>query len=123
MNGPARLGVVAFAIAAAMLPVPDTLVERWYSHGLYLRLQRVLTTVSNAVPFALFDVLCVTRADRCGVVRHPAVRKAGWRRGLAAVGGRLLMSAAVVYLVFLATWGLNYRRVPLATSCASMPRA
>jgi hypothetical protein len=113
MNGPARLGVVAFAIAAAMLPVPDTLVERWYSNGLYLRLQPVLTTVSNAVPFAFFDVLCVTALIVAVLFVNRQVRKAGWRRGLAAVGGRLLMSAAAVYLVFLATWGLNYRRVPL----------
>ena len=113
MNGPARLGVVAFAIAAAMLPVPDTLVERWYSNGLYLRLQPVLTTVSNAVPFAFFDVLCVTALIVAVLFVTRQVRKAGWRRGLASVGGRLLMSAAVVYIVFLATWGLNYRRVPL----------
>jgi hypothetical protein len=42
------------------------------------------------------------------------VRVRGWRRGLVAVSLTLARGAAVTYLLFLAAWGLNYRRVPLS---------
>ena len=36
-----------------------SLVERGYSTGVYPVIQRVLTPVSNLVPFALLDILAV----------------------------------------------------------------
>ena len=105
--------VVAVALAAAIAPIPPGLVERWYSRGLYPPLQRVLTGVSNRVPFALFDLLCVAATIAVALLLYRRVRAGGWRRGGLASAVGLLRAASVVYLVFLATWGLNYRRVPL----------
>lgn len=101
------------AIAAALVPVPAWAVERWYSSNWYPALQAIVTPVTNRVPIALFDVaaalllgamavLFVTRARSRGVVFAAF-------RGL----GSLMVAAAVAYLLFLAMWGLNYRRVPL----------
>lgn len=104
---------VVLAIAAALVPLPPPLVERWYSTGLYPRIQAVVTPVTNRVPFALLDaavaVLVVFFAARL-VAR---VRRRGWRAALLGFAGSLIVSAAIVYLFFLAVWGLNYRRVPL----------
>jgi hypothetical protein len=113
MNGPARLGVVALAIAAAILPVPDSVVERWYSNGIYAWFQPALTTLSNLVPVALFDVICVAALIATILLIRRRVSSAGWGRGGLTAATTLVTAAAVMYLVFLATWGLNYRRVPL----------
>ena len=111
-----RRGVAAFvvlillAVAAAIAPFPAAAVERYYSLGFYPAIQRMLTPASNLVPIALLDfaalgilVFLVIRFVRAGG------RRAGWR----ALGLALLKIAAVIYLVFLLVWGLNYRRVPL----------
>ena len=92
------------------------LVERYYSNGVYLRLQPALTWLSNLAPVALFDVLLVaTVIIWIGLV----VLDRFWRRrAWTMVGVRMLwrtvVLAAAVLLGFLAVWGLNYRRIPLA---------
>jgi hypothetical protein len=101
------------AIAAAVVPWPAAAVERWYSSDLYLRMQGVVTPVSNLVPFALLDVAVALLI--CGGVAL-FIRRARERGGKMAVllGLRTgLVFAAAGYLAFLAMWGLNYRRVPL----------
>jgi hypothetical protein len=113
MSVRARLGVVAAAVAAGVMPFPEGLVERWYSNGIYPRLQHVLTTFSNAVPFAIFDVLCAAGMVATALLIVRRLQALGWRRGSMAAGLSLLAAGAAVYLVFLATWGLNYRRVSL----------
>lgn len=108
-----RAVIVLLAIGAALVPLPSSFVERWYSTGLYPRIQGVVTPVTNRVPFALLDVaaavLVVVLAARFGV----RLRRRGWRAALVGLAGWLTVSAAIVYLLFLALWGFNYRRVPL----------
>jgi len=96
------------------MPVSAAVVERYYSRGWYASLQPVLTAVSNRVPFALFDplvaaVVVTLVATWVQAWRHPG---GAWPR----VGGALSLTVGMVaslYLVFLATWGLNYRREPV----------
>ncbi len=73
--------------------------------------------VSNLVPFALFDVLCGVAVVALTLAIYRASRL-GWKRGAARVTLALLRAAAVVYLFFLALWGLNYRRMPLTEKVA-----
>ena len=104
------------ALAAAVAPLDARLVERWYSTGVYPFVQRVVTPVSNLVPFAWFDVFTVGAAAIViaivvrRVVRAP--RKTRWRHALGATAN-LVTAAAVIYLLFLVAWGFNYRRVPM----------
>ena len=116
----AQAVAIAAAVLAALVPVKAELVEQWYTGGIYPPLQRALTTVSNLVPFAWMDVALVVAA--IWLVRlwwtawgssHSWWHAPRAHRLLRAV---LTTAAAVacVYLVFLALWGLNYRRVPLA---------
>ena len=51
--------VVVLALAAGLVPIAPAAVERWFSTGLYPTVQRSLTTLSNAVPFALLDLFAV----------------------------------------------------------------
>jgi hypothetical protein len=112
-------GVLLVAAALALLvPLPATLVDRVYARLVFPALQPVLTTLSNLVPFALFDVLLIGAVGwfvigtlRSALASGPAGRR-GW---LLRAVGRLATMAATAYLVFLFTWGLNYRRPPLSS--------
>jgi len=119
MNRRWSVAVVA-AAAAAVLPIPPGLVERWYSTGVYPRLQHVLTPISNLVPFALFDVLCLWAIAAVAILTYRRVRARGWR-GLAGAAALCAVAASIGYLAFLALWGLNYRRVPLVDKLAFDP--
>ena len=113
-----RAAVVALALALAVLPVPGAWVERWYSRGAYLELQPIVSRVSDLAPFALFDVAVLGLLAAFlwwGFQSYKAAGFAGMLRRLAV---RLLVSASVVYLWFLAAWGMNYRRVPLQEQLA-----
>jgi hypothetical protein len=83
----------------------------------YPRIQAVVTPASNLVPFALFDVLTVAAVAVLIMAVAVAVSRAKAQRRWRPIGALLLSiatSAAIVYLIFLALWGLNYRRVPMA---------
>ena len=110
--------LIAVAAVAAAAPISHGFVERWYSNGFYPHLQRAVTTCSNLAPFSLFDVLCLVLVAAFGVAVYRAIRGRGWNRGARLIVWILLRGAAVVYLVFLATWGLNYRRVALKDKLA-----
>jgi hypothetical protein len=116
-RGDRRAALVAAAIGLAIAPLPRPLVERWYSNGVYPVLQPVLTSTSNLAPVALLDVLLVAAVawSLWRLARDArARRRLGWGRAALGTMARLLTTAAALYLVFLGTWGLNYRRVPLA---------
>jgi hypothetical protein len=111
--------LVVAALALWFAPIPAPAVERWYSRGLYLIWERGATLVSNLVPFALFDLLVLAVAVTCGIVVIRARRARSFGaalRGLAAI-------AAGVAIWFQLSWGLNYRRVPIAESLALTPPA
>jgi hypothetical protein len=92
------------------------LVERWYSDWLYLIIQARVTSLSNRSPIALFDVFVAiviviaiaiwTRSIR--LARKKQAMRSLWRGFVAT-----LTLLAVVYLWFLAAWGLNYARPAL----------
>jgi hypothetical protein len=107
---------VALALGAVFAPIDARVVERWYSTGVYPIGQRMLTPAANLVPFAWLDVLLAITLLAIVVVLWRAVRtarrKKRWRPVGAAVW-RFAVAGAALYLVFLAMWGLNYRRVPM----------
>jgi hypothetical protein len=108
-----RVLVVAAALAAALVPAPAGWIERWYSRGFYLALQNQVTSATNQTTFALLDVASACVLVILAVVFRRRIRRAGVARASAAMLVTILTLVAVVYLAFLAMWGLNYRRVPL----------
>lgn len=105
--------LVLLAVICAIAPFPPETVERLYSTRLYPDVQAILTTASNQYPIALLDVAvgCLVIAG-CAVARS-RIRVLGFRLALIWNFATAAKAAAVVYLLFLALWGLNYRRVPL----------
>ena len=111
-----RVAIVAFAVVMAVVPMPRAIVEAVYSQGAYPVVRRLVTGVSSLTDLVLFDLLLIG-----GLVALPAwwmwrlSRSRGGRlRVLASLAGRTMAVAATLYLVFLATWGMNYRRMSLA---------
>jgi hypothetical protein len=111
-----RFALIVAAALMALAPLPSWVIERFYSNGLYRGIQPALTTTSNFVPFALFDVLIagVTVGWLGLAARDISRRGTLWPfRVFGSIAARSIVWAAVLYLAFLAGWGLNYRRVGL----------
>ena len=117
----ARTLIVAIALTLAILPLDPPTIERWYSTGLYPPVQRALTSASNVVPIALLDVLCAGAAVALFRTWRRALRKADDPRPprVRRAASATIVSAAAAYLAFLALWGLNYRRLPMAERLAT----
>jgi hypothetical protein len=112
-----RLAGIAIVVSAALTgwaPVPPDLVERQYSTQIYVGLQQRLTSASNHVPFAMLDLLlAVVLALWIALAWRDLRRATTWLRAAGPIGVRTIVWCAAAYLIFLATWGLNYRRVRL----------
>jgi hypothetical protein len=108
-----RIAVVAAALILAFGPLPAEVVESWYSQGLYLRIQNVLTPLSNLVGIAIFDVAVLGLVSFLVFAFVGIVRRFGLRAALVRGALALVTLSCGLYLVFLVLWGLNYRRVPL----------
>lgn len=110
-------GLIALAVGCAVVPVAPPVVERWFSTGLYPPIQRVLTPLTNLVPFAIFDLMTVGAAIALVVTLIRAGRRArAERRWMPLLGAvrTLAATAAIAYLAFAFLWGFNYRRLPMA---------
>src|SRR5262245_46960747 len=111
-----RLAIVCLALVAATAPLPATIVERVYSRLLYPAWQAFATSASNLVPVAVLDIFIALVvgafliASSLDIARR---RSRGWPRTLGRMAARTLVWAATLYLLFLASWGFNYRRVRL----------
>jgi hypothetical protein len=112
-----RVVVIVLAVVAGFAPIDPRLVERWYSTGAYPVIQHLLTPISNLFPFALLDVLVVAALCAALLVLVRSVlrsrRKKTWKPVLVTLAS-FIFAGAVIYLLFLAIWGLNYRRVPMS---------
>ena len=111
-----QIGSVVLAAALAVAPLPPALVERYYSDTFYPALQARLTSWSNLSAVSLFDALIVVVAIAIVVMWGRAIGEARRQRSFvpaARAVARTVVSASVVYLWFVAAWGLNYARSPL----------
>jgi len=111
----ARILLILTAVVLAVAPTPSRWVERFYSNGIYPPLERFLTTHSNRVPFAVGDALAAVAIVAVLAWSVHKLRSAGRRRirALGALALDVATFAALIYLLFLGLWGLNYRRTPL----------
>src|SRR6266540_6228960 len=116
---PWRPTLVGAALGAAFVRLPPALVERVYSTHLYAGVQPLLTSLSNLMPFALFDLLSVTVAVLwIWLAARDLVRVNGRLRAFTLIVWRTMVWSAALYLAFLVVWGLNYRRVRLVDALA-----
>lgn len=110
------IAVVLLAAVVALAPRPELLIERVYAARLYPAIQTVLTGVSNAAPFAIFDVVLVVAVVALVWLWARAWRQTRRTRTVAPLAGaawRALVAISSGYLWFVLVWGLNYARPPL----------
>ena len=112
-----ELLTIVVALVLAIAAIPASWVEFWYSTAAYPRIERTLTPFSNLVPFAILDVLLMIVVPT-GLIRLVVSARESWRaRDVGPLGRtvfQLLAATAALYILFLALWGLNYRRVRMA---------
>lgn len=117
---PTWRSVIAWLSSAAafvIIPIPAAFVEAAYSTRIYTILQPAITSLSNTVSFALFDVLI---AGVVAVLVSMGVRdmRAGKARGARRALKRALICGSALYIAFVVFWGLNYRRRPITDRVA-----
>ena len=111
--------IILLAAGAVALPLPPSVVERYYADWFYPSLQAALTSWSNTSAVSLFDPLLTVLVIGL-VIAWARWIAAAWRRRslwpiLHAVRGTVLVGA-LMYLWFALAWGLNYARTPLEAS-------
>lgn len=109
--------LAAFAtLAVVAVPWPAWFIEPVFSRAIYPRVQTAMTATSNLVGVAVVDVLLI------GVVAYllwriirfiKRIRESGVLSATWELARRLVRTSAMLALVFLCIWGLNYRRRPL----------
>lgn len=107
------VALLLVAVVCAVAPFPPEAVERIYSTALYLDVQAVLTTASNQFPIALLDVATGCLLIAAVMMVRSRIRLLGVRRAFIWNSLTAARTAAAVYILFFALWGLNYRRLPL----------
>ncbi len=110
-----KIALILAAAALALTPLPRHAVERTYSRGVYPVVQPRLTALSNSTSFAWFDALALLTLVIVVVLWTARLRRRKSSVGITLAGLTLDTAAiaAVLYLWFLAAWGLNYQRQPL----------
>ena len=108
-----RAAIFTLAVVLAIVPLPPATVEASYSQSIYLTIQNIVTPWSNRVPIALMDVAGAIVLAAIALVFGVRVRAHGVLRAAGRTVMTVVTIAAIVYLAFLAMWGLNYRRLPL----------
>lgn len=97
-------------------PWPAPFIEQAYSRSAYPAWQQVGTSLSNLTGWALLDPLIVLAALGLGwQIARPLRRAASGARSRTAASASLTVVTALagLALLFLGSWGLNYRRQPL----------
>ncbi|MBM63218.1 MAG: hypothetical protein CL484_09750 [Acidobacteria bacterium] len=113
-----QLAILIVALCLATMPLPSELIEKSYSQGFYPVVRRVVTGWSSQINLVLFDWLLVGGVGgtvgwwALSLVRAVRLKRL---RMFMRPAWRTLVIMAVVYIVFLTTWGLNYRRQSLGT--------
>jgi hypothetical protein len=113
---PFWIGGLVIAAVLAIAPVPTWMIEQFYSRDFYPIEQGLITSMSNAIPLAVLDLLLVALVLILArwLVRFFSVAKehslidAAWD-----IFRRVVRTASIVAILFLVMWGLNYRRIPL----------
>ncbi len=116
---PLWLVSLAAAVLLLIIPFPAWFVERFYSRNFFPTVQVIVTTITNAVPFAVTDLLLLGALlwVILSIFRFLRLRRsAGFFTAVTVTVRRLIRLLAIVAIVFMMFWGFNYRRVPLDTA-------
>jgi len=125
---PIRFSVLApvIAVIVALVPIPAWIVDDFYSRDMYTWLQKLMTSATNILPFALLDVILIVAI--LAVLRRTyrlfhVTRQRGLMDALWEAARRIVRAVGFAVILFLWAWGFNYRRLPLETALGGTPPA
>ena len=110
-----RILIISVALIVAVFRPGQFTVEDLYAKRAYPVIQANLTTISNYSPVALIDIALVVAVVVVIATWFVSLKRARKKR-LRGIGNAIVSTitiAAVIYLWFLFTWGLNYARPSL----------
>ncbi len=114
------LGLVAIAVRWLMSP---TIVEAYYSRGVFQWIRRFFDFVTNILPFALVYLLFFMLL---GWLLFVTVRffknKQPWKIRLLRLAYSIVAFAGGFVFFFLSLWGYNYGRIPLEQTMGLVPK-
>lgn len=116
-----QLAIIALALFVVVWPPGAASVEPWYADWLYPIIQANVTSLSNRVPIALFNITIVVLSLTAIAIWTWSIRLARRKQAIRSLWRGFMATLtllAVVYLWFLAAWGLNYARPPLELQLA-----
>jgi hypothetical protein len=108
--------VALLTLGVMVVPWPAWMIETLYSRGFYPRWQAVVTRTSNVSSLAIVDYLLIGVAIYVVWLVVRFIRRVRERSLLSAaweLARRLVRTSALLALIFLVSWGLNYQRRPL----------
>ncbi|MDT8414654.1 MAG: DUF3810 domain-containing protein [Flavobacteriaceae bacterium] len=107
-------GCVFLALITVVLKQFPEFVETYYSQGLYPKIGLWFRTVFGWIPFSVGDwiyIISILLMVRWLLINiRNCLRQPRW------FFGKILAVLTVVYAAFLLFWGINYYRLPLATT-------
>ena len=103
---PLLLIIFTYTIIRISIKYP-LLIEKFYSEGFYTYFARVVSTISNTIPFSVWDMYWTMIIAGLIVGLVMVLLK---RIRLTHYGLRILQLAALLYAYFYFAWGLNYFR-------------
>jgi hypothetical protein len=108
--------IIVAGFGCYLLPPSPAWIELHYSREIYPKIQRVITPLTNRLPFSMADFLIVLLVVGMMAWWARRVKRAGRGRRLWAIAAMVvhtLVLAAIAVFLFQMMWGLNYSRVPL----------
>jgi hypothetical protein len=111
-----KIAVVALSLSLWLVRLPASLVERFYSNGIYPLFQSAFTPLTNLFPFAVLDALTVALVIALPAWWAARIARAARGRRLKTAARLLsntLVTASLALLGFQLLWGFNYERSPL----------
>lgn len=111
-----KLSIITLALAFALIRLPASFIERFYSNGIYPFFQSALTPLTNFFPFAILDAMLVALTFALPAWWIVRIAKAGRNQRLKTAARLLfhtLVMASFFFLSFQLLWGFNYERRPL----------
>jgi Protein of unknown function (DUF3810) len=113
-----KAAVIVLALVFALVRLPASFIERFYSNGIYPLFQSALTPVTNLFPFAVVDVLgmaLVIALPAWWIVRMARAGRGRRLKTAASLSLQTLVIAAALFIGFQLLWGFNYERKPLVS--------
>src|SRR5262249_37531147 len=108
--------IVFAAILLLLFQLPASFIEHIYSNGIYSRGQSFITSLTNLLPFALYDwllIIAILGIPAWWLFRLIKAELGTKLRALIRLAINTVVLVAMLFLLFLAFWGFNYSRLPL----------